>query len=143
MQNRDELIKDCRLAQTTIGDTTEIDKEIEELNQEMAVAAELSRRAIQENARSKQNQREFKERNDKYLDRLRTAKEKVDALESERSARIGKALIIEHFIRDISKRPLILEEFDEKLWNAVIEKATVQTDGTMTFCFKDGTEITV
>jgi hypothetical protein len=33
----------------------------------------------------------------------------------------------------------VLEEFDEKLWFAVIDKVTVLTDGGLQFNFKDGT----
>ena len=34
-------------------------------------------------------------------------------------------------------------EFDEKLWNAVVERLTVYEDERLVFSLKDGTEITV
>ena len=34
-------------------------------------------------------------------------------------------------------------EFDEKLWNATVERLTVYEDERLVFSLKDGTEITV
>lgn len=42
----------------------------------------------------------------------------------------------------IESCPLAITEFDDKLWLAVIDTATVGRDGTMTFKFKNGTEFT-
>jgi len=48
---------------------------------------------------------------------------------------------MEAFIKDIERRTLVLTEFDEKLWAAVMVNVTVFADGRMVFTFKDGTEI--
>ncbi|NLX03493.1 MAG: hypothetical protein GXY40_13360 [Syntrophomonadaceae bacterium] len=42
---------------------------------------------------------------------------------------------------NIETRPLIIEEFDEKLWLAIVDKVTVLPDGGFMFTFKDGTDI--
>ena len=56
--------------------------------------------------------------------------------------RLGKARTIDGFIKDIKSRPLVITEFDEKLWLTVIDTATVAQDGTIIFKFKNGSEIT-
>jgi hypothetical protein len=50
-------------------------------------------------------------------------------------------LLLEAFIKDIETRPLVVDDFDEKLWLATVNKVTVLSDGKLVFCFKDGTEI--
>jgi hypothetical protein len=60
-------------------------------------------------------------------------------MESQRLKRHDKAKLLEKFIHGIRTRPLVLEEFDEKLWIAVIDKVKVLSDGRMQFYFKDGT----
>ena len=50
LEYREELIANCRLAQETICDCSDIDVELNELHREMEVVAELSRKAIYENA---------------------------------------------------------------------------------------------
>jgi hypothetical protein len=63
-------------------------------------------------------------------------------LEATKRERFGKAKLIEVFIKDIASRPLVINEFDETLWLTVIDTATVTQDGTMTFRFKNGSEVT-
>ncbi|MDR1692094.1 MAG: recombinase family protein [Oscillospiraceae bacterium] len=142
MESRDGLIEDCRLAQSVLCDATAIDAELAELHSEIDVVTELSRKAIYENARTAVNQTEWTKRNNAYLERHRKASERMDELEAAKRERLGKAKIIEGFIRDIASRPLVLTEFDEKLWLAVIDTATVGQDGRVTFRFRNGTEIT-
>ena len=35
----------------------------------------------------------------------------------------------------------VMEEFEENIWNAMVESATISADGTLTFLFRDGTEV--
>lgn len=142
MGDRNGLIEDCRLAQNVLCDTAAIDAELAELRSEIDVVTELSRKAIYENARTAVNQTEWAERNNAYMERHRKASECADELEIVRRERLGKAKIIGEFIRDIESRPLAVTAFDEKLWLAVVDQATVCRDGTMMFRFKNGSEIT-
>ncbi len=109
---------------------------------EIEVVTELSRKAILENARSAVNQAEWSERNNAYLERHHKASERVDKLEATKRERLGKAKTIEVFIKDVESRPLVISEFDEKLWLAVIDTATVAQDSTITFRFRNGSEVT-
>lgn len=142
MGNRNGLIEDCRLVQRVLCDTSAIDAELVELLSEIEVVTELSRKAILENARTAVNQIEWSERNNAYRERHHKASKRVDELEAAKRERIGKAKTIEGFINDIESRPLVITEFDKKLWLAVIDTATVAQDGTITFRFKNGSEIT-
>ena len=63
-------------------------------------------------------------------------------MEATKRERLGKAKTIDGFIKDIKSRPLVITDFDEKLWLAVTDTATVAQDGTMTFRFKNGSEVT-
>ncbi|MBS3985591.1 MAG: hypothetical protein KGZ66_08285 [Selenomonadales bacterium] len=141
MSDREELLANCRLAQSLLCDCSEIDAELVELGQEIEVVAELARKAIYESARSVVNQDEFNERNNSYLERHRKATERVAELEGLRRERQTKFLVLEGFIQGIERRPLVLEEFDEKLWTVAVETVRVMPDGRLMFSFKDGTEI--
>lgn len=79
--------------------------------------------------------------NQGYLDRHRKARQREDELTAAKRERIGKSKMLDGFIREIESRPLVIEEFDDRLWAAVIDRVMVATDGTMTFHFKNGAEI--
>jgi len=139
--NREELIADCRAAKAALCDCKAIDAELAELQREIEVVTELSRKAIFENARTAVNQEEFQSRNDGYLDRHRRAMERVTELEETKRQRHYKAKILGTFIRDLSASPLVMEEFDEKLWASSIDRVKVMPDGKLIFRLKDGTEV--
>ncbi|MHC1759016.1 MAG: recombinase family protein [Negativicutes bacterium] len=142
MSNRNGLIEDCRLVQSVLCDTAAIDAELVELHRELEVVTALSRTAVLENARTAVNQLEWSERNNACLERHHRASEREDELESTKRERFGKAKLIEVFIKDIASRPLVINEFDETLWLTVIDTTTVTQDGTMTFRFRNGSEVT-
>lgn len=139
--NRDEIISNCRLAQKVLFDSMEIDTKLEELKQEIEVIVELSRKAIDENARVVQNQEDFVELTNSYLDRHRRTLERIDELEVSKRERLNKRLMLDTFIRELASRPLAIEEFDERLWLVAIERVVVGIDGGMMFRFRDGSEV--
>lgn len=139
--NRDTLISDCRAAREIVCDCKAINTEIDELEREVEVVTELSRKAIYENARTPQNQREFNERNDSYLERLRLAHEHIEELENEKRRRQHKARTISTFLRSLESGQQALNEFDAKVWATSIDRVTVMPDGKLMFRFMDGTEI--
>jgi len=138
MADREELLANCRLAQSRLGDCSEIDAELAGLRQEIEVVTELSRKAIRESARITVSQNEWSERNNSYLERHRKATERVAELEGLRRERKSKFLMLEGFIQGIEARPLILDEFDEKLWVVAVERVEVMPDGRLLFQIKNG-----
>ena len=53
----------------------------------------------------------------------------------------SKVKVIGAFVRDIvNQPPLTIEEFDDKLWVAAIERVVVGRDGVMLFRFRNGIE---
>lgn len=140
LEYREELIANCRLAQEKLFDCTDIDSEIDELYREIEVVAELSRKAICENAHTAIDQDEWYERNNAYLERHRKATELVTELEEMKRKRQSKSVMLDGFIKSLSSRDSTLEEFDERLWRGAIDRVTIKTDGRIVFSFKDGTE---
>ena len=53
----------------------------------------------------------------------------------------SRARILKTFICDTASSPRVLTEFDDKLWMAAIDRATMTLDDTLVFWFRDGTEI--
>lgn len=139
LMGRDELLANCRLAQEVLCDCSAIETELAELHHEIEVVSELIRKAIYENARFAVNQDEFNERHKGYMERHRIATERVAELEDKRQNRQNILLILERFIREIETRPLVVDEFDEKLWMVAVDKITVHQDGRLEFVFKDRT----
>ena len=114
---------------------------MDELRREMEVVAGLTRKCIEENSTAAQDQEEYAARYNGYVDRYEKAKKRYDALTALRQEKLSKAKAIDRFMTTVSKREDLLTEFDNRLWMSLVDYAEVHRDGTLTFHFFDGTEI--
>jgi hypothetical protein len=107
------------------------------------VQAELKRRSacVDDNARRKQDQNEYKVRYQGLVDRFETAKVRHGELTEQIQDRKVRKRAAECFQREVMKRKAPLEEFDEQFWYATADFITVYHDGRVVFTFKDGTEV--
>ena len=67
---------------------------------------------------------------------------RVEQLKTLRTERLGKADVISAFMFAIHEQETFIEEFSEKLWLSTIDIVVVEHDGSLTFKFKNGKEIT-
>lgn len=142
MENRQQLIKACEVMRSIVNDCEKLDTEIESLNEEIQVVAELVNQCIKENATTEQSQEEYNRKYNRLVNRYEKAMARLKEVITERESRNQRDRDLRIFIASLKEKPLIIEEFDEELWVCLLESATVHADSKVTFRFKDGTEIT-
>lgn len=140
ISDKKQILDDCRVIQATLTDCTSIDSELEQLFQELEIVSELTRRCIDENACSAWNQEDYTERYNGFVERYEIAKAQIEALQAKKAARQAKADAIDAFMFAMNELDDPIEEFDEKVWLAAIEKVTVHNDGRIVFEFPGGVE---
>lgn len=89
-----------------------------------------------------QNQEEYLFKYDELSKRFEKAKGDLTAAQKEKSYKQGQSIRIDTFIERLSKTNEFLIEWDQEIWNFMLETATVNRDESITFKFKNGTEIT-
>lgn len=134
-------ISDCLTAKKAITDTAKIDAEMSNLLREMEVVTELTRKCIEENSTTIQDQEEYSARYNGYVERYDRIKSQYDALSAEREEKLAKAKSIDRFIKVVTERNQLLTEFDPHLWLSTVENVMITSNGKMLFRFYDGTEI--
>ena len=138
ISNKDEIIKDCENTVLTLINTEDIDSKIAKLQEELDTVVVLMRRLVYENSRRVINQDEYNSEYDSHLkkyEELKTELSKLEDKKSEFKARVDK---INMFISNLkNSSELIITEFDEKLWYAVVEKVVVNTDKEIKFKYKN------
>ena len=122
-------------ARAVLTDTSSIDTEMEELQRELEVVAGLTKKCIEENSSSAQNQEEYTARYNGYVDRYEKAKDRHNALTALRKEKLSKAKAIDRFLATISKREDLLTEFDNRLWLSLVDYVEVNRDGALAFSF--------
>lgn len=139
--SKEPYLAACETVKEIFMDTTALDTEINELNREMEIVAELTRKCIAENSNNAQDQEEYAIRYNGYVDRYEKAKDKYDALVVERNDKLAKAKAIDRFIKTVASRNELLTEFNPQLWLATVEYVTVMENGDLQLRFYDGTEL--
>ena len=79
----------------------------------------------------------------RLVKRYEKATARLQVVTEERECRMQRDRELRLFIDSIENHPLVLEAWDEGLWISLLETATVHSDDSITFRFKNGTEITM
>lgn len=141
--DRDEIIRNIETARKIISDTSDLEAEKQTQADEMNVAAELIHQAMEENARTAQNQDEYDRKYAALEKRYKKAVTAYSEAENEirkmgaRNRRLGQ------MIKKIMELDGPLTEFDAGLWGVFVERMTVMADGKKVVRFKDRSEVEV
>ena len=141
VSDKERLLDECRTMQAALTDTGSLDSEISALLSEMEVVAELTKRCIEENSTTAQDQATYLERYNGLAERYETAKAKLEKLQATKAQREAKAEDIGGFMFELAEYGESLTEFDDRLWLTVIDIVTVHRDGRLTFKFQTGHEM--
>ena len=141
--DRKATIDTLRYVQKTLTDTDFIDDDIEACEREMDILTEMIRQTVMLNASATVTEEEYKRRYNDLTERYQVAEEKLNTLLAERKRMEAEALAISGMLFELMDLEQLPIEFDEKLWNATVERLTVYEDERLVFSLKDGTEITV
>ena len=126
-----------------LTDTTALDAEAAALAGECEVVAELTRKAVEENARAALDQADYDARRDALLARYAAATARQAEIEAERSNRRRKQANIAHFLQILKKQENLVTEFEEELWYITVDKVLVHADKRLSYIFRDGAAVDV
>lgn len=137
--NREQIISDATLLCDVLSDTSSIDSELAELTSKLEETAKEYRLIVAQSSSNPDFQSLEQKTYSKYL-KLHDKKEKLSNKKSEICTRKSK---LQNYIEGLKSKPRILEEWDNKLWISMIHHCVVHKDKTITFVFRDETQITI
>ena len=138
---KDELIANTKLMMRTVCDTTELEVEQSRLLTEMKTVAEMVKRIVVENQTAAADQSEYQMCRNELIARYESAKDGYEKASGEISDRQGKRKTYMRFISELQKLDGFCKGFDEELWTALLDHASVYTKDDIRFTFKNGFEV--
>ena len=141
IKNRAEIIESCRTAIDEVCGTSKLEESIKAASDECDVTAELIRRCVGDGAHLFIQSDTFEGEYQALVKRYETAKKKLDEYQDELTTRKVRREQIEAFLRELEKKKTLITEFDEGLWNTMVESMTVYSIDNIVFQFKDGTKV--
>lgn len=140
LSEKDELAANVQTIITALCDTTNLEKRLAELREELEVVVELTERCVGENARIPLDQDEYTERYNGLVERYEKTKAEFDKVTQAIADKEARKKLMEQFIRTIEEQEPITK-FDERLWASLVDFVTVYSEKDIRVTFKDGTEI--
>ena len=143
LTQRDFIADDMQAIIRQLTNTTELDAEKESLQVEMGIVSERIRQVVSQNANAALDQAEYNRKYDSLTERFHKAADRVKEIDAECARRKGQRREIETFRDTVLANDQPVTVFSTELWNATIDRMTVNLDGSVKVAFRNGIEITV
>lgn len=138
---KDELVANTKVMMRALCDTTELEIEQSRFLTEMDAAAAMAERIIAENKTAAVDQVEYQRHRNELVARYESAKNGYEKVSGEIADRQGKRKVYMQFIGGLQRLDGFCREFDEELWTALLDHATVYAKDDIRFTFKNGFDV--
>lgn len=141
LTNKDEILQGYEDIIQALTDTSKLDKESVNLQNEIKIVTEMLQKCVEENANNALNQTEYEERYNNLAERYESIKKGLVEIDEKKLERSTKKESILAFIKELERREKLITKFDEDLWLGTVEKVIAHTEEKITFEFKDGIRV--
>jgi len=143
MEDKERMIQDSNEVIELLTDTTKIDDEISNINDEIIITAELVNKLVKENSKTSISLKEYNKKYDELSNRYEKLQVKQEELHKLRSDKQGQALKMKSFLANLFQLEDELDDWNESLWMLMVDSATVHRDSSITFRFQNGNDATI
>lgn len=141
--DKEDFLISCQQIVEILSNTAATDRKIEAQYIYLNGLAVSMQEFIKENAMKPQDKDFYKKKMAEYNSQKAEAEKVLHDLQDKRAARLSRKELLEGLIRTMNREGIVTDTFDGKLWLLLVEKATVGTDGKLTFTLRNGMEIEV
>lgn len=141
LADKDTVLETFQLIKETTFDTSGLEKERDELIDELNVVAGLIQDGIYQNAHVAQNQTEYNKEYENLSSRYDKAKERLDEVNAEIHDKTLRCKAIENYLEILKNRNEAITKYDAQLFHSMVVFATVYSKNDIRFTMKDGTEV--
>ena len=140
---KEDFLRSCRQIVDMLSDCSAFDKQIGNLQIRADELTAVMQAFIKDNAENEQDQKRYSQRFAEYEKQMNEVESNLQSLQHKKAERLSRKELLLGMISELEKTDMMIHEFDEKLWRLMVEKATVGTDGKLTFTLRNGMEIEV
>lgn len=143
MADKERLIADTKEIKDLLTDTRDIDLKMANFENELEIISEMVKKLINDNSKNAQSQQDYERRYNELVEKYESSKEKLDKAINEKEYKRGLALKLQGFMSRLEEADNYLLEWDNEVWQLLVESGVVHKDKSITFKFYNGKEITV
>ncbi|MGF3076775.1 recombinase family protein [Facklamia sp. P12955] len=140
VENKKEIISNHKEMANIIFDTSTLEEEKLELEEELNIVAEQVNECINENARKVQNQEAYELSYTSLVNRFNASNARLEEVKQIIIEKQSKRDEVEDFIKELEKQEL-QTTFDKNVWLSMVNYLTVHHNGKIEFTFLDGSQV--
>lgn len=141
MLDKDKLVQDTNDVIALLTNTSQLEEEIEKLNDELHIVAELINKLVRQNSKTNISFEEYNKKYEELSSRYNKANKKMKELIELKTYKNGKALKMKSFLASLINSKDSINNWDDSIWRIMIESAVVHRDKSITFKFYNGKEL--
>ena len=136
-----DFLTSCKDVIEILSDCTALDKKIRERYDHLNCLAKEMQEFIRVHAMSPQEKGVYEKKTAEYEEKRAEGEAKLLEVKQQKAERMSRRELLIGMVSEIEQNGIGITEFDEKLWRLIVEKVTVNTDGSMVFTLRNGMEI--
>lgn len=142
LDNRIEVIDNLYVL-LSIGNLEVIDEQIKVLETEAEVVSQLVANLVSENAIIRQDQDKYLKKYNQLTSKYEGIVQDIESLELQRLQKSKRNKELQDFIGTLEKLGKVLTDFDELLWESLVESVMINEDKGAKFKFKNGAVVAI
>ncbi|HEN6764316.1 TPA: recombinase family protein [Streptococcus agalactiae] len=142
LDNRIEVIDNLYVL-LSIGNLEVIDEQIKVLETEAEVVSQLVANLVSENAIIRQDQDKYLKKYNQLTSKYEGIVQDIESLELQRMQKSKRNKELQDFIGTLEKPGKVLTDFDELLWESLVESVMINEDKGAKFKFKNGAVVAI
>ncbi|HGA0284852.1 TPA: recombinase family protein [Streptococcus agalactiae] len=142
LDNRIEVIDNLYVL-LSIGNLEVIDEQIKVLETEAEVVSQLVANLVSENAIIWQDQDKYLKKYNQLTSKYEGIVQDIESLELQRMQKSKRNKELQDFIGTLEKLGKVLTDFDELLWESLVESVMINEDKGAKFKFKNGAVVAI
>lgn len=142
LDNRIEVIDNLYVL-LSIGNLEVIDEQIKVLETEAEVVSQLVANLVSENAIIRQDQDKYLKKYNQLTSKYEGIVQDIESLELQRMQKSKRNKELQDFIGTLEKLGKVLTDFDELLWESLVESIMINEDKGAKFKFKNGAVVAI
>ena len=142
IENKDEILRDYKEIIEVLGDTSKLEKEKLQLENEAETLVELLKKHVERNAHAALNQEEYENKYNELVNKYEDVKNRVEEVENKIFNQKIKIENIKEFVGRLEEQEGILIDFDEDALIGIINMITINSNKEVIFEFKNDTKLT-
>lgn len=140
ISNKDEIIQNLEML-LDVGESSDLERRLVELETEVEVVTQMVSNLVKENAIMPQDQDTYQKKYSNLVERHDALVSEIESIEKQLLEAASHQKDLKEFLKTLNQQSELISEFDELLWETMVDEIKIFCDQTVAIKFKNGIEV--